>query len=159
MRLRQGEAASLGEVFTFMSGLYFRGKLTYARAFSPREPLVIAPGRGLLPASTPMTLEELRTMAAIPVDADEPQYCEPLRRDAELLCAELDGHVAVLLGSLGTDKYLRILSRCLGDRLRVPKSFFGRGDMSRGALLLRCARRRRELVYVPAPVSAGSRRA
>ena len=33
LRLR-GEGAPLGEVFSFLSGLYFRGKLAYARAFA-----------------------------------------------------------------------------------------------------------------------------
>ena len=33
VRLRL-EGASLGEVFSFLSALYFRGKLTYARAFA-----------------------------------------------------------------------------------------------------------------------------
>jgi hypothetical protein len=32
-RLRN-EGAPLGEVFSFISGLYFRGKLTYARAYA-----------------------------------------------------------------------------------------------------------------------------
>ena len=35
-RLRSAEGAALGEVFSFVSGLYFRGKLTYARRFASR---------------------------------------------------------------------------------------------------------------------------
>ncbi len=33
-RLRNPEGASLAEVFSFLSALYFRGKLAYARAFA-----------------------------------------------------------------------------------------------------------------------------
>ena len=33
VRLRGPGGAALGEVFSFMSGLYFRGKLAYARTF------------------------------------------------------------------------------------------------------------------------------
>ena len=48
-RLR-GEGLPLGEMFSYMSGLYFRGKLTYARAYArPRAGCgihVITPGRG-----------------------------------------------------------------------------------------------------------------
>ena len=32
LQLRSVEGATIGEVFSFLSGLYFRGKLTYARA-------------------------------------------------------------------------------------------------------------------------------
>src|SRR5437763_12481208 len=57
-RLRAGEA-TLGEAFEFTSGLYFRGKLLYARTFA-RAPegvpgvLVIAPGAGLVPDAAPV---------------------------------------------------------------------------------------------------------
>ena len=33
-RLRSNEQPTLGEVFTFLSGLYFRGKIAYANAFA-----------------------------------------------------------------------------------------------------------------------------
>src|SRR6185295_17697354 len=55
----------------------------------------------------------------------------------------------VLLGSVATDKYVQPLSRVFGDRLLFPRDFVGRGDMSRGAILLRAARAGRELSYVP----------
>lgn len=51
LRLRSRDGAALGEVFSFLSGLYFRGKLAYANAFA-RPPddmdgvLVITPSRG-----------------------------------------------------------------------------------------------------------------
>src|SRR5438270_1706544 len=37
-RIRSEEGAPLGEVFSFLSGLYFRGKLNYARAFENPPP-------------------------------------------------------------------------------------------------------------------------
>ena len=46
VRLRRREGAPIGEVFAFMSGLYFRGKLAYGRAFAlPPDPAVAALGR------------------------------------------------------------------------------------------------------------------
>ena len=70
-RQLQSEAgASLGEVFSFVSGLYFRGKLAYARRFArPPDPadavaaggvLVITTNAGLRAADTPVTLESFR---------------------------------------------------------------------------------------------------
>jgi hypothetical protein len=55
----------------------------------------------------------------------------------------------VLLGSIATGKYVDLLGRVFGDRLRFPGDFVGRGDMSRGGLLLRCSREGRELEYRP----------
>ena len=65
-RLANG-GAPLGEVFTFMSSLYFRGKLAYASRFG--RAFVIAPGRGLLPADVLIRTDDLRRMAEVPVEA------------------------------------------------------------------------------------------
>jgi hypothetical protein len=143
VRLRE-RGAPLGEIFQFMSGLYFRGKLAYAAAFGSRvqgsAALVIAPGRGLEPADTVLGVEQLQAMASIPVDRDEPRYRGPLERDARALARELDAQDSVvLLGSIASDKYSAVLERIL-PRLRFPSAFVGRGDMSRGGLMLRCAR-------------------
>jgi hypothetical protein len=64
VRLRSPAGIELGRVFSFLSGLYFRGKLTYARAFAEEvggvDPiLVITPERGLLPPETRVTLKML----------------------------------------------------------------------------------------------------
>jgi len=153
-RLRSGAGATVGEVFTFMSGLYFRGKLAYAAAFADPPPdcagiHVIVPGLGLLPPETVIDLDRLRAIAGVPVDPDDRRYVDPLRRDATRLAARLDpADLAVLLGSIATPKYLQPLTETLGPRLRVPEEFIGRGDMSRGALMLRCAAEDRELTYV-----------
>jgi len=153
-RLADG-GALLGEVFTFMSSLYFRGKLAYANAFGapPRGwpgALVIAPGRGLVPWDLRIRTPDLRAMAAVPVDAEEPSYRQPLVRDARALQRSLgtDGR-AVLLGSVATEKYVDPLTEVFGDRLYFPAAFIGRGDMSRGGLLLRCARNGEPLECVP----------
>ena len=153
-RLRE-HGAPLGEVFAFISGLYFRGKLAYAAAFAdPPHGLpgtfVIAAGRGLVPPDTPITVDQLREIASVPVDAAEPRYREPLERDCHTLVEVAGaGCEFVLLGSVASAKYLTPLSGVLGERLVFPAEFVGRGDMSRGGLLLRCARAGSELAYEP----------
>ncbi len=156
-RLRSSEGATIGEVFTFMSGLYFRGKLAYASAFAnPPEGCpgvqVIVPGLGLCLPRGMIDLDGLRAIARVPVDPRDRRYTHPLRRDAARLAERLrPGDAAVLLGSIATPKYLQPLNEILGPRLHVPQEFIGRGDMSRGALMLRCAAEGRELTYIAAP--------
>jgi hypothetical protein len=154
----QREGAPLGEVFRFTSGLYFRGKLDYAEAFArPADgapgALVIAPGAGLVPAATIVREAELRAYAAVPVDADDPRFAEPLVRDARALAERLAATGAewevVLLGSVASPKYVAPLLGVLGRRLLFPPDFVGRGDMSRGGLLLRAVRAGVELPYAP----------
>ena len=154
-RAVHGPGATLGEVFQFASGLYFRGKLAYAGAFA-RPPagvpgtLVIAPGAGLVPPSAIVRAAELRAFAAVPVDAREPRFRVPLERDAAALADALPpGAEVVLLGSIASDKYVGPLLRVLGPRLLFPAAFVGRGDMSRGGLMLRAARAGIELEYLP----------
>jgi hypothetical protein len=154
-RLREPPGAPLGEVFSFMSGLYFRGKLAYARAFAaPPDPacpgvLVITPGAGLVPADVPVTAELLRGFARIDIDAGNPRYRRPLLSAARMV-ADRIGHdcEVVLLGSIASGKYVDVLLQVLGGRLTFPIAFVGRGDMSRGGLMLRCVAERRELEYV-----------
>jgi len=131
-----------------MSSLYFRGKLAYAKTFG--RAFVIAPGRGLLPADVLIRVEDLRKMATVPVDESEPAFREPLVRDATALHRGLAGDDRiVLLGSVATDKYVGPLLDVFGERLLFPATFAGRGDMSRGGLLLRCARTASPLDCVP----------
>ncbi|HTM54799.1 MAG TPA: hypothetical protein VL175_12275 [Pirellulales bacterium] len=153
-RIRHSEGVPLGEVFSFLSGLYFRGKLAYALRFGrpPRgvpRALVIAPGRGLVDADERVTISDLREMATVPVDLREPRYLDPLARDSRALARQLGpaAHV-VLLGSIATGKYCDPLSSAFDERLRFPAEFAGRGDMSRGGLMLRCVDEMRELDYV-----------
>lgn len=153
-RLRDPLGAPIGEVFTFLSGLYFRGKLAYASRFGHRadgEPaaLVITTDRGLLPAGTHITRADLFAFAAVDVAAGGEAFRGPLRRDADRLAQRGADTRVVLLGSIATTKYSELLLEVLGDRLLFPSEFVGRGDMSRGGLLLRAAAAGEELAYQP----------
>ncbi len=155
-RALQAQGAELGEVFRFASGLYFRGKLAYALAFGAAA-LVIAPGSGLLPARTLVRPADLRAFAAVPVVPADPRFREPLVRAAGALRAALGARdEVVLLGSVAAAKYVDPLLSVLGERLLFPPAFVGRGDMSRGGLLLRAVRAGVELEY--APVAGAVRR-
>ena len=55
----------------------------------------------------------------------------------------------MLLGSIASPKYVDVLLDIFGERLLFPEAFVGRGDMSRGGLLLRCVASGEELTYVP----------
>jgi hypothetical protein len=141
----QARGAALGELFQFASGLYFRGKLAYARAFG--SGMVIAPGRGLLSPDTLVRPADLLRMGEVPVDLDDERYRVPFERDVRTLAEGADE--VVLLGSIATGKYADVLIEALGDRLLFPREFVGRGDMSRGGLLLRAVRAGVELQYEP----------
>ncbi len=150
----QNSSVPLGEVFSFLSGLYFRGKLTYAERFKNPPPgiagiHIITATSGLLLPEEPMTLARLRSISASTVDAENPQYRRPLDRDASRLRELLDPDTQlVLLGSIATEKYAAPLLEVFGERLLFPREFVGRGDMSRGGLLLRCCSEGSPLEYV-----------
>lgn len=151
-RLRDG-GVPIGEVYSFVSGLYFRGKLAYATRFGVRPrgsaALVIAPGAGLVPPSHPVGRADLEAMARVPVDAGEPRYREPLERAARELAAGLGpAATVVLLGSIASGKYADVLADIL-PALRFPAEFVGRGDMSRGGLMLRRVAEGRPLETLP----------
>jgi hypothetical protein len=154
LQLRNG-GAPLADVFTFVSGLYFRGKVAYARAFA-RPPadvppaLVITSSRGLVPLDTNVVVRDLQEFARVPIGHDSTRYRRALKRSAIALrdAVSSDARV-VLLGSIATGKYVDILQKILGQRLLFPADFVGRGDMSRGGLMLRCAVDNIELEYVP----------
>jgi hypothetical protein len=153
-RLRNKQGAPIAEVFTFLSGLYFRGKIAYANAFA--RPIrgtsgvfVITPTRGLIDARMRIRLDDLREFAVVDIHENDPRYRAPLERDARRLAKKIPPRSEIiLLGSIATRKYVDVLLASLGDRLRFPADFIGRGDMSRGGLMLRCAVDRQELPYV-----------
>jgi hypothetical protein len=154
-RLRSPEGAPLGEVFSFLSGLYFRGKLAYARTFAAPPAgapgvLVITTSEGLRPPDESTTIAQLKRFARVGIHETNRRYRAPLLRDASAL-AETAGESCevVLLGSVATGKYVDVLSRVFGERLLFPADFVGRGDMSRGGLMLRRAASGEELPYVP----------
>lgn len=146
------EGLPLADVFAFTSGLYFRGKITYAQAFARGDAgdvvRVITSNAGLVDPARSLTPDELRAFGGVPIDPRDARYHEPLRRDAQALARRLAGDgVAILLGSIATGKYRDVLLECFGERLVFPREFVGRGDMSRGGLLLRAARAGVELDY------------
>jgi hypothetical protein len=161
-RLRTPEGVSLAEVFSFLSALYFRGKLAYARAFAhPPVPssgvILITPTAGLMADGALVRMTTLRGFSRVPINIKNRRYRSALLRGVKQLSREIGPDCeVVLLGSIATRKYLDILNEGLGDRLRVPAEFVGLGDMSRGALLLRCVKEQRELSYIS--VAAASER-
>jgi hypothetical protein len=159
-QLRAVEGALLGDVFSFVSGLYFRGKLAYARRFArPPDPddrvtaggtLVITPNAGLRAADTRVTLASVTAFAGVAIDLQNPSYRLPLERGAAALRDAIDPDTdVVLLGSIASGKYVELLLPIFGERLLFPAEFVGRGDMSRGGLLLRCVDAGQELSYIP----------
>jgi len=156
VRLRQG-TLTLGEAFSFMSGLYFRGKLAYASRFAAGTDgcLVITPTRGLQPPDLLVSVALIEEFAGTDIAAGDARYRAPLERDLTALSARLPPSApVVLLGSIASDKYVEVLAPALGPRLHYPISFVGRGDMSRGGLLLRSAASGDELEYVPLDATA-----
>jgi hypothetical protein len=159
-KLHTADGAPLGEVFSFVSGLYFRGKLAYARRFAqPPEPddpvvadgvLVITPNAGLRSADTPVTIESFRAFANVDIDLRNPKYVKPLAASAKAIDEAAGPECeVVLLGSVASGKYVELLLPIFGERLLFPPDFIGRGDMSRGGLMLRCVLADLELPYVP----------
>ena len=159
-RLRSRQGVAVGEAFAFISGLYFRGKLAYALEFArPPEPglpltasgaLVITPNAGLRAVETAVTVDALRKFATVDIAANDPKYRKPLLASAQTLAEEIGPDCdVVLLGSVASAKYVDVLTEVFGSRLLFPIDFVGRGDMSRGGLLLRSVRAGQELSYVP----------
>ena len=158
-RYRSPEGVTIAEAFTFMSSLYFRGKIGYARHFAAPPPemalgtqddgiLVIAPGFGLVPPSWRITPEEMKKLRRTPVDLKSRAYCAPMKKHVEQLRDLAPAAWVVLLGSVATGKYVDLLLPALGDRLLFPRDFAGAGDMKRGGMMLRAVREDQELAYV-----------
>lgn len=151
--MQAGIKQPIGKVFSFLSGLYFRGKIAYAEKFSrPADEgvgaWVITSNRGLLPLHAEIGLDDLKSFSLTPIASGESRYEIPLRRDlAKLVASEPVTTEFVLLGSVSTDKYVQALLAAFGKRLLFPSDFVGRGDMSRGGLMLRHSREQKELSY------------
>jgi hypothetical protein len=163
LRLRS-PGAPLGEVFSFLSALYFRGKLAYAQTFSCPPSgcpgiFIITPSAGIVPHDTLIRLPKLRGFSRVPIHVKNQVYYSSLRRTAKKLAGEIGPDCeVVLLGSLASRKYLEILIPIFGSRLIVPAEFIGRGDMSRGGLLLRYVRENRQLSYVDGTILTSTKR-
>jgi hypothetical protein len=147
--------APIGDVFSFLSGLYFRGKLAYANAFANpplRAPpiLVITTHRGLWSPAERVARRDLEAFAKVDLAKADDRFRSPLRDDALALSKRLTpDSCVVLLGSIATGKYVDPLLEIFGERLVFPIDFVGRGDMSRGGLMLRHAQTKVELKYTP----------
>lgn len=153
-RIRLPTGAPLGEIFSFLSGLYFRGKLEYARALmtagcQDSRIRIITTNRGLLSPDEHVTRDALAAFGDVDIARGDERYLAPLRRDAEAIARMAPDTGVVLLGSIATGKYVDTLLDVFGERLLFPAEFVGRGDMSRGGLLLRHARAGTSLEYVP----------
>jgi hypothetical protein len=158
-RLRSVDGIPIGDLFSFVSGLYFRGKLTYARAFAapPDEDhpvvgsgvLVITPNAGLRSPDTRITAAAVQAFSQADVHPDNENYRRPLEQSARALRSAIGECQVVLLGSIASPKYVDVLLGIFGGQLHFPAAFVGRGDMSRGGLLLRHAAGGEELEYVP----------
>lgn len=161
-RLRN-DGAPLGEVFSFLSALYFRGKLAYAQAYADPPSncpgiMIITPTAGLVPHDTVIRVATLRGFSRGRIHVKHRGYSALLQRTAKKLAIHMGADCElVLLGSLATGKYLDILEPIYGSRLRVPEKFLGLGDMSRGGLLLRCVRENQQLNYIDAAIATASK--
>lgn len=153
-RVKKPEGAPVGEIFAFLSGLYFRGKLAYAGAFAVAPCAGVAPAyvitsnRGLCTVDARFDKRALQALGTTDIDARNDDYRKPLARDARKLAKKIGDAEVVLLGSVASTKYIDVLEEIFAERLVFPLDFVGRGDMSRGALMLRAARAAVELPYV-----------
>jgi hypothetical protein len=162
-RLRE-EGVPLGDVFSFLSGLYFRGKLEYARTFAhaPDEQTagvhIITMTDGLVSPDAPISAQDLERYALC---RDGAAAAISTLESTALTLSQRIGSDAdvVLLGSVGTGKYTDLLAPIFGERLLFPREVLHIGQLARGALFLRRARERDELEYVPVAeiVRAGRR--
>ena len=136
-RLRLG-GASLGEVFSFVSGLYFRGKLAYANAFA--SPLkrggdfvfIITSGHGLIPPHASTSARQLLEMAEVPIHISNTRYTRPLERDLRRIAAQISA----------ADRVVRSIddSRCLHWAWRhVPRVAYA-ARRARGKTARLCGR-------------------
>ena len=115
-RIRTPGGAEIGDVFSFISQLYFRGKLACARSFGPTAGVhagisstsIITTDGGLVPAATRVAFPDLEAMAVVDAHVHEPRFVEPPAADAKQLAGMLaGGDRMVLLGSIAGDKYVR----------------------------------------------------
>jgi hypothetical protein len=144
----------LGEVFSFLSGLYFRGKLEYARVFAraaggdAREVHIITMTDGLVSPDAVISSADLERYADYQGSA--PATTSPLEATVRALRDRVGSDAeVVLLGSVGTGKYTDVLVPILGRQLLFPPDVLHAGQLARGAIFLRRAQAGQELEYVP----------
>lgn len=143
----------LGDVFTYLSGLYFNGKLTYARRYAtPPASLggegiyIITMTDGILTPDHRVCVDDLRRYAAAERQTDEGRHAFEV--SARALAMTIGPRCdVVFMGSVASGKYTDIIEPAFGERLLFPLELVGRGQLSRGALLFRCVKEDRELEY------------
>jgi hypothetical protein len=161
--VRAQKGAPVGEIFAFLSGLYFRGKLAYAARFAAAPCAEVAPAyvitsnRGLCTTDAHFNRRQLTALGSVDIDARVDAYRKPLLRDARKLRGQIGEAEVVLLGSLASTKYTDVLGEVFGARLVSPVDFVGRGDMSRGSIMLKAARAGVELTYGAVAELAGDK--
>lgn len=161
--LREPAGARLADVFSFVSGLYFRGKVAYAERFGHApsgapSAWVMTAGGGLCTLDERVTTARLASWQSMRVSEKNPHFAGPLLREASQLVDQHDEHARfVLLGSVASNKYVVPLLEVLGERLLFPARFAGLGDMSRGSLMLRAAAEQQELEYVRVTGATGAK--
>jgi hypothetical protein len=121
-QLHERPGVPLGELFSFVSSLYFRGKAQYARQFayaaSGPAAFVMTAGGGLCLLDELVTLERLHGWTAVSIHQDNPHFTAPLLRQASALLQAHDENARfVLLGSVASNKYVEPLLEVFGDRL------------------------------------------
>ena len=155
VRLRRG-TLSLGEAFAFMSGLYFRGKLAYGSRFGPAiggrdRTFVITPTQGL---RSPVSAVTIGSAARVRVGGRE-RGRSALPRAARARSPRARRVAGTRRARRPARQHRDVQVRgrppaaSSGRASCFPPSFIGRGDMSRGGLLLRAAREGVELEYAP----------
>lgn len=154
-QLASADGMPLGQIFTYLSGLYFNGKLTYARHYSTPPPslgrtgiYIITMTDGILTPEHRIGLDDLQRYAAAEKQTEDGRRAleTSARALAETIGPRCD---VVFMGSVASDKYTAIIEPVFGRRLLFPPELVGRGQLGRGALLFRCVRENRELDYVP----------
>src|SRR5438046_9139323 len=104
---------------------------------------------GIDGSASRIDLNDLLEFATVNNNKNYPRYRAQLERDARCLARKLPPRSEIiLLGSIATGKYVDVLLASFREKLRFPADFIGRGDMSRGGLMLRCAADRQELPYI-----------
>src|SRR5947207_8922079 len=101
-KLRGKSGAPIADVFTFLSGLYFRGKIAYATTFArPARGMpgvfVITPTRGLVDARTRIHLDDLREFATVNIHESDSRYRGPFERDVRRLAKRLPAQTEIIL--------------------------------------------------------------
>ena len=117
--------APLGELFSVVSSLYFRGKVAYATAFAhpPQDhpgALVITPGDGLCFLHEPVTLNGCGAGRRFRSMRKSAVHRSALASRAALLRAHGATTRFVLLGSVASGQCVDPLVRVLGERLLFP---------------------------------------